>query len=183
MLTRIQRIMQLGGLPKTTLDGFGRTIKQESGTGTYNSGSGPIALSTVVSTVDTAYDSCGCSPMGKLKQTSRPNAPGGTVYWTVYAYDGIGRTKTVTAPDGASTSRYSYSGATVTVTDEASKAKTFTTAVTGSLVQVQEANRGRFIRIRIAEQFVFRIPLGVFIRRHRDQLHSVDHSQFSSWVG
>ena len=140
MLTRIQRIMQLGGLPKTTLDGFGRTIKQESGTGTYNSGSGPIALSTVVSTVDTAYDSCGCSPMGKLKQTSRPNAPGGTVYWTVYAYDGIGRTKTVTAPDGASTSRYSYSGATVTVTDAAAKAKTFTTDATGSLVQVQEAD-------------------------------------------
>ena len=130
----------VGRVAKTTLDGFGRTIKQESGTGTYNSGNGSIALSTVVSTVDTAYDSCGCSPMGKLKQTSRPYAPGGTVYWTVYAYDGIGRTKTVKAPDGASTTSYTYSGATVTVTDAASKAKTFTTDATGSLNQVSEPN-------------------------------------------
>ena len=41
-----------GRWAKTTLDGFGRTIKVESGYST-----------TTVSVVDTEYDSCGCTPI------------------------------------------------------------------------------------------------------------------------
>jgi hypothetical protein len=57
-----------GGWTRTTTDGLGRTIKVETGHG-----------STTVSIVDTEYDSCGCSPLGKVKRTSLPYAPGGTV--------------------------------------------------------------------------------------------------------
>jgi hypothetical protein len=47
------------------------------------------------------YSPCGCSPLGKMSQTSRPYAPGGTVYWTTYTYDASGRTTKVTLPDGS----------------------------------------------------------------------------------
>jgi len=57
---------------------------------------------TIVSTVDTQYAPCACSPLGKMSKVSQPYGPGGTVYWTTYTYDGSGRTLTVTAPDGAS---------------------------------------------------------------------------------
>lgn len=129
-----------GRVSRTTLDGFGRTIKQESGTGTYTGGT--VAMGTVVSVVQTAYDSCGCSPLGKMSQVSRPYAPGASVYWIVYAYDGIGRTKSVTAPDGSSKTLYTYAGAPTplpvrfrtTVTDAASKSKSFFTDALGNLV-------------------------------------------------
>ena len=49
-------------------------------------------------------------------QQSLPHTPTGMVYWKVYAYDGLGRTKTVTLPDGTYTS-YAYAGNTVTITD------------------------------------------------------------------
>ena len=57
---------------KTTYDGLGRTIKTESGYST-----------TTVSIADTEYDSCACSPLGKVKRVSQPYAPGGTIYWTL----------------------------------------------------------------------------------------------------
>ena len=97
-------------------------------------------MGTVASVVDTQYAPCGCSPMGKLSQTSRPHTPTGPVYWTVYAYDGIGRTKSVTAPDGASKTLYVYAGALVGVTDAAGKWKTFSTDAVGNLTQVNEPN-------------------------------------------
>ena len=125
-----------GRVTRTSLDGFGRTIKAESGTGTYSYGT--VSMGTVVSVVDTQYDPCGCSPLGKMSWVSRPYAPGGTRYLTIYSYDGIGRTKSVKAPDGASTTGYVYSGASVTVTDAAGKNKTFTTDAAGNLTQVSE---------------------------------------------
>lgn len=72
---------------------------------------------------------------GKLSRTSRPHAPNAQIHWTSYVYDGIGRTKSVTAPDGASKATYTYAGAVVTVTDAAGKAKTFTTDAMGNLAQ------------------------------------------------
>jgi YD repeat-containing protein len=59
---------------KTTLDGFGRTIRVETGHD-----------STTVSQVDTQYTACACSPLGKLWRTSAPYAPGGSPQWTTYA--------------------------------------------------------------------------------------------------
>ena len=43
----------------TTLDGFGRTIQVQKGNG-----------STVVSTVQTQYAPCACSPLGKMSAVS-----------------------------------------------------------------------------------------------------------------
>ena len=119
---------------QTMLDGLGRTLKQVRG---YNDGSG----SHTVSTVDTVYDSCACSPIGKTKQVSQPYAPGGTVYWTTSNYDALGRTSSVVAADGASTITYAYSGNTTTVTDAAGKWKKQTVDAMGNLTQVNDPTR------------------------------------------
>jgi YD repeat-containing protein len=84
---------------KTTVDGFGRPRLTESG---YSG--------TTVSVVENEYEPCACTPIGKLKRTTRPYAPGGTKYWTTYTYDAPGRTVSVVAPDGASTTAYVYEG-------------------------------------------------------------------------
>jgi len=101
---------------KTTLDGYGRTIKTETGD-----------AGGTKSVVDTEYAPCAGSPMGKLKRVSQPHVVGGTVYyWTTYTYDARGRTASVVAADGASTTTYVYSTTndSVTVTDAAGKTKT-----------------------------------------------------------
>jgi YD repeat-containing protein len=113
----------------TTLDGFGRTIQVQKGNG-----------STVVSTVQTLYAPCACSPLGKMSAVSMPYAPGATPVWTTYTHDGSGRTLTVTAPDGASTTTYSYQGNSTTVTDPAGHWKTTTVDAYGNTVQVTEPN-------------------------------------------
>ena len=59
--------------------------------------------------------------------------------WTTYTYDGSGRTLTVTAPDGASTTT-SYAGNDTTVTDAAGKWKTSTRDAFGNLTLVTEPN-------------------------------------------
>jgi RHS repeat-associated protein len=116
------------GYTQTTLDGVGRTIKVLRGP----------SSSLIQSEVDTVYAPCACSPLAKLQKTSQPYAPGGTPVWTTYTYDGIGRTLTVTQPDGASTTTYSYSGNQTTVTDPAGNWKTLTTDVLGNLIAVVE---------------------------------------------
>jgi RHS repeat-associated protein len=115
---------------RTTMDGFGRSIKTEAGYGALTN--------TPVSVVDTVYIPTGSSPLGKTGKVSQPYAPGGTVYWTTYAYDGLGRTTSVTKPDTLSATHYSYSGNTVTTTDPAGKYKTFSMDKLGKLIQVQE---------------------------------------------
>ena len=118
-----------GRWTKTTIDGFGRPVKAETGYGT-----------TVVSTVDTEYEPCACSPLGKVKRVSRPYAAGGTVYWTTYAYDALGRTLTVTLPGNMGTTAYLYEGEKVKATDAAGKWKRFTMNALGQIVQVNEPN-------------------------------------------
>ena len=117
---------------RTTLDGFGRTIKAETG---------PVVSGTFTpsSVVDTMYGSCGCSPLGKLMQTSMPYAPGGTPVYTTYAYDGMGRTLTQTAPDGSVT-HYAYAGNSVSVTDPAGKWKQYYMDSLGNVSMVVEPN-------------------------------------------
>jgi RHS repeat-associated protein len=113
---------------KTTLDGFGRTIQVDTGTG-----------STTVSVAETQYAPCACSPLGKLYRTSRPHAPGAQPIWTTYAYDGSGRTVSVTLPDG-SVNTTSYAANQTTVTDAAGKWKTYTKDAQGNLAAVTEPN-------------------------------------------
>ncbi len=119
-----------GGWGRTTLDGLSRVIRVEWGQNVNN----------IVSVADTEYAPCACSPLGKLKRTSLPYAPGGTPVWTTYTYDGIGRTVSVQLPDGASTTTTAYLGNQTTVKDPASKWKTFTSDVEGNLVTVTEPN-------------------------------------------
>jgi RHS repeat-associated protein len=69
---------------------------------------------------------------------SQPYAPGASVYWTNYTYDGLGRTIQVTAADGASHTNYAYYGSTTVVTDPAGNWKAMTTDVDGNLKSVIE---------------------------------------------
>jgi RHS repeat-associated protein len=117
----------LGRFTKTSYDGLGRTIRVETGDGNGTK-----------SQVDTVYDSCGCTPLGKMTQQSMPYTPGATPVWTQYTYDGLGRTLTVTAPDNSVTSTYAYQGNVVTVTDAGGKWKKFSMDAFGNLTQVQE---------------------------------------------
>ena len=111
-------------------DGLGRAATQTTGYGTTSP--------TTVSTVDTVYGPCACSPAGKMVQTSQPYAPGGTEVWSVYTYDYMGRTLTVTLPDGASTTKYTYQGNWTTVVDPAGKWKQYQSDVFGNVVNVVE---------------------------------------------
>jgi RHS repeat-associated protein len=120
-----------GHWTKTTHDGLGRVIKTETGEGT-----------TTYSIVDSEYAACACSPLGKRKRVSQPYAPGGTVYWTTYTFDALGRTLTVTQPDNSGTTTYVYEGNTVKITDPAGKWKKFTYDAFGNLVQVTEPRPG-----------------------------------------
>ncbi len=132
---------------QTFLDGLGRTSSVL--TGSYAS-SGPITCSSAsgaitLSQAETNYESCGCSPLGKMYQQAVPHVPGAEhVAYTTYTYDGIGRTLTVATggSDTTGTTTYSYAGNTVTVTDAAGKVKVFTMDAFGNLTQVAENPSG-----------------------------------------
>ncbi len=119
---------------RETVDGFGRAVKSETGYVTNN------GAPTITGQSESVYAPCGCTPMGKLKQTSVPHAPGATIYWTVYYYDPIGRTTSVVQPNNSGTTQYKYDGNKVTVTDPSGAWKTFTTDALGNLTQVTEPN-------------------------------------------
>jgi YD repeat-containing protein len=116
------------GITITTLDGLGRAIRVQRSDGN----------GVVQSYTDTLYAPCACSPLGKIQKVSQPYPAGGTPVWTVYTYDGLGRTVSVQQPDGASTTTYAYLGNQTTVTDPAGKWKTFTKDVSGNLTAVVE---------------------------------------------
>jgi RHS repeat-associated protein len=120
---------------KTTVDGFGRAVKAETG---YNNGATPVT----VSIVETKYTPCGCTPIGKLWKTSLPYAPGGTVYWTEHVYDALGRTIQVKQPNNRGTTSYSFVGPTVTVTDPQGKWKKYENDASGKLIKVNEPRPG-----------------------------------------
>jgi YD repeat-containing protein len=117
---------------KTTMDGFGRTIKVERG---HNGGGG--GTKTIV---ETEYEPCACSPFGKVKRVSLPYAPGGSVLWTTYTYDGLGRTVAVAQPNASGTSTYLYEGNAVTVTDAAGKWRKYESDAFGSVTKTVEPN-------------------------------------------
>jgi RHS repeat-associated protein len=119
------------GVTITTLDGFGRAVLVQHGDSTT-----PDATTSYTASV---YAPCACSPLGKLQKVSMPYPQGGSASaWTVYTYDGLGRTVSVKKPDGASTTNYNYAGNQTTVTDPAGKWKTTTTDVLGNLTTVLE---------------------------------------------
>jgi len=113
---------------RETYDGLGRVIRTERGDTSGN----------LISTVDTDYNSCGCSATGKMSRTSLPYGPGQTPVWTTYTYDALGRTLAVTAADGASTTHYAYYGNMTVTTDPAGKWKAISTDINGNLRSVLE---------------------------------------------
>jgi RHS repeat-associated protein len=92
-------------------------------------------------TSDTQYDT-----MGRVWRVSNPYLSGGagttinpSGHWTTTAYDALGRVSTVTTPDSAVVMT-AYSGAQVTVTDQAGKARRSVSDTLGRLTQVMEPN-------------------------------------------
>jgi len=114
---------------RSTADGLGRPVKVETG-----DGSGTKTI------VDTEYEPCACSPVGKLKRQSLPYAPGGSVLWTTHNYDGLGRTVSVQQPAGSGSSTIAYVGNKVTATDPAGRWSTSTYNSLGEVTQVTEPN-------------------------------------------
>jgi len=120
---------------KSWVDGFGRTKKVESG---YISGGSPVT----VSTVETKYAPCACSPLGKLWKTSLPYGPGGTVRWTEHLYDALGRTVEVKQPSSSGSTTYIYAGNRVETRDPKNKWKKYENDAFGNLVKVIEPRPG-----------------------------------------
>lgn len=79
--------------------------------------------------------------LGRLYKTSNPIGMNETPDWTTTAFDALGRATSVTTPDNAAIST-SYSGNSVTVTDEASKARKSVTDALGRLIEVYEDPAG-----------------------------------------
>jgi RHS repeat-associated protein len=75
--------------------------------------------------------------LGRAYQGSNPYRSGDTVYWTTTAFDSLGRVASVTTPDSAAVTS-SYSGNTVTVTDQAGKARKSVSDALGRLTTVYE---------------------------------------------
>ncbi len=127
-----QSWMSINGRGTTTIhDGLGRPVRVLTQMG-----------ATTLSIVDTEYEPCACSPIGKVKRVSLPYAPGGTIYWTVYNYDGLGRTVSVAQPNGAGMTSYLYEGNTVRVTSPSGKWKRYVMNSVGRLVEVIEPRPG-----------------------------------------
>ena len=110
---------------KVLYDPLGRTIESRQ----YEGGSYFIAIQT-------QYDA-----LGRAFKTSNPFRQGESVEWTTQAFDALGRVISVTTPDNAAVTT-SYSGNSVTVTDQAGKARRSVTDALGRLIEVYEDPHG-----------------------------------------
>jgi RHS repeat-associated protein len=106
---------------KTYYDPMGRTFESRQ----YEDATNYIATKTDFDVLGRAY------------RTSNPYRSGDAILWTTSAFDALGRVTSVTTPDSAVVST-SYSGNTVTATDQTSKARKSVTDGLGRLVQVYE---------------------------------------------
>ncbi|HSE16491.1 MAG TPA: RHS repeat-associated core domain-containing protein [Pyrinomonadaceae bacterium] len=112
---------------KVEYDQMGRTIAKQQ----YEGGDNYIVTKT-------EYDA-----LGRPYKNSNPFRPwqGETAVWTTQQFDALGRVITVTTPDNAAVST-SYSGNTVTVTDQAGKARKIVMDALGRLIEVYEDPAG-----------------------------------------
>ncbi|HLA13310.1 MAG TPA: hypothetical protein VJ023_22200, partial [Pyrinomonadaceae bacterium] len=112
---------------KTFYDGLGRTTETRQ----HEGGTNYIA-------VQTQYDS-----LGRAFKTSNPFRPwqSEVAIWTTTGFDALGRVTSVTTPDSAVVTT-SYSGNTVTVTDQTGKKRKSVTDALGRLKEVYEDPTG-----------------------------------------
>ncbi|HYV09785.1 MAG TPA: RHS repeat-associated core domain-containing protein [Pyrinomonadaceae bacterium] len=112
---------------KIVYDKLGRSIESRQ----YEGGSNYIVT-------ETQYDA-----LGRSYKTSNPYRPwqSQTAVWTTQLFDALGRVISVTTPDNAIVST-SYSANTLTVTDQAGKARKSVTDALGRLVEVYEDPAG-----------------------------------------
>lgn len=106
-------------------DAMGRTTEKRQ----YESANGYIA-------VRQTYD-----VLGRSYQTSNPFRSGDTIVWTTAGYDVLNRVISVTTSDSAVVGT-SYSGNTVTVTDQVGKQRKSVTDALGRLIQIYEDPNG-----------------------------------------
>ena len=112
-----------GLINKVLYDGLGRTTETRQ----YEGGSNYIATQQ-------QYDG-----LGRAFKSSNPFRPwqGESALWTTSVFDSLGRVISVTTPDSSVVSS-SYSGNTVTVTDQAGKSRKSVTDALGRLMAVYE---------------------------------------------
>ncbi|HXM51037.1 MAG TPA: RHS repeat-associated core domain-containing protein [Pyrinomonadaceae bacterium] len=112
---------------KALYDGLGRATESR----TYEGGTNYIAAQT-------QYDA-----LGRAYKTSNPFRPwqSEAAVWTTSAFDALGRVVSVTTPDSAAVTS-SYSGNTITVTDQAGKQRQSVTDGLGRLSSVYEDPSG-----------------------------------------
>jgi YD repeat-containing protein len=79
---------------------------------------------------DTEYNA-----RGQVLRVSRPYYDGQTVYWTIFAYDDLGRVLTQTEPNNAVTT-FGYNGLTTTVTNALNQTETRVKNSQGQLMTV-----------------------------------------------
>jgi RHS repeat-associated protein len=108
---------------KLLYDGLGRTTESRQ----YEGGTNYIATQQ-------QYDA-----LGRAYKTSNPFRPwqAETAVWTTAAFDALGRVVSVTTPDSAMANT-SYLGNSVTVTDQAGKARKSVTDALGRLITIYE---------------------------------------------
>jgi len=102
-------------------DGLGRTYETRS-----------YETSTTYITTKQEFDD-----LGRVKKSYNPYRSGETQYYSTPVYDALGRVASVTTADNAAAST-SYSGNTVTVTDQAGKVRRSVTDGLGRLTRVDE---------------------------------------------
>ena len=112
---------------KAVYDGFGRIVENRQ----YEGGTNYIV-------VQYQYDA-----LGRLAKASNPFRPylSETAVWTTTVFDALSRVTSVTTPDSAAITT-SYSGNSVTVTDQAGKSRKSVTDALGRLVELYEDPSG-----------------------------------------
>ncbi len=109
----------------TTLDGLGHVMRVDNKNG-----------SSMVGSVKYGYDK-----LWQRTQASNPFASADAIVNTTSSYDALGRVTRVTPPSAGYT-QYSYSGNTVTITDQAGKQRRSSMDVLGRLTEVDEPGWG-----------------------------------------
>ncbi|MEW6212669.1 MAG: hypothetical protein AB1631_30370, partial [Acidobacteriota bacterium] len=113
-------------------DGWGRVIESVSASGAQ---------------VNTVYDS-----MGRVASRSNPfPSTGSPQHWTAFQYDTLGRATVTTLPDN-NTLQTSYSGLTVTTTDQVNRRMKREADSLGRLVKVTEQDSAGLLQRRLTEK-------------------------------